>query len=128
MRAGRLLVAEPQMGLQPPFDQTVMLLVRHDEQFTQGVILNRPIGPIERRRVVPSLERMRSQLEQREVAEGEDRDRIDRVLAHIDSLVLATSRSGAAATSAHRRFWCSTPLPRCLAQGSCSRAQARITL
>ncbi len=41
--AGQLLIASPRMG-DPRFDQTVILLVRHNQEGAVGLVLNRPLG------------------------------------------------------------------------------------
>ena len=41
--AGQLLVASPSIG-DPRFHQTVILMVRHDQDGAFGIIINRPIG------------------------------------------------------------------------------------
>lgn len=41
--AGQLLVASPQIG-DPRFQQTVILLVRHNKDGAFGIVLNRPLG------------------------------------------------------------------------------------
>ena len=40
--AGQLLVAAPSMG-DPRFDQTVIMLVRHDRTGAMGIVINRPL-------------------------------------------------------------------------------------
>lgn len=41
--AGSLLVAAPELG-DPNFEQTVVLLIQHDDQGAMGVVINRPYG------------------------------------------------------------------------------------
>jgi putative transcriptional regulator len=41
--AGQLLVATPEMG-DPRFAQTVILMVRHDQNGAFGIVINRPLG------------------------------------------------------------------------------------
>ena len=41
--AGQFLVASPSMG-DPPFEHTVILMLRHDSGGAFGVVVNRPIG------------------------------------------------------------------------------------
>jgi putative transcriptional regulator len=41
--AGQLLIAAPRMG-DPRFQQTVILMVRHDRNGALGIVINRPVG------------------------------------------------------------------------------------
>lgn len=52
--AGRLLVAEPEMG-DPRFAKAVILMVRHDQKGALGIVINRPVEEVPVAKVLDAL-------------------------------------------------------------------------
>jgi len=87
LAVGGLLVAEPNLNSSASFGKTVLLLVRHDAEFTQALIVNKPSSQIERHQFMAELKYAKRKVDSAIAPLLDDSSQKQDVSAHLQVLL-----------------------------------------